>query len=165
MQTPKHNAPLRFLLPMLLTLVLVMTGAYGLLKLLAGAKPLQNPQHEFHITLTPAPFDTPTPIPTATPDAPAARPILIPDGTMTVGAYVKVSGTNGLGLRIRNAAGTAGTLQFLAMDEEIFKLIAGPVSTDGYTWWQVEAPYDKSRNGWAAESFLQPLNLTAKPGG
>lgn len=84
---------------------------------------------------------------------------------MTVGAYVKVSGTNGLGLRIRNAAGTAGTLQFLAMDEEIFKLIAGPVSTDGYTWWQVEAPYDKSRNGWAAESFLQPLNLTAKPGG
>jgi beta-xylosidase len=31
----------------------------------------------------------------------------------------------------------------------------GPVELDGYTWWQLIAPYDERRAGWAAAAFLE----------
>jgi exonuclease III len=43
------------------------------------------------------------------------------------------------------------------MDAEAFLVIGGPVEQDGYTWWQLEAPYDKNRTGWSADAFLSPL--------
>ncbi len=107
------------------------------------------------LTIIPAPTKTqvitvPTTSNTSTPEPTAT---LIPN-TIGVGAYIKVTGTEGVGLRIRSAAGTTSEVLFLAMDEEVFLIIGGPVEKDDYTWWQLEAPYDKTRTGWCAEPFI-----------
>jgi hypothetical protein len=46
------------------------------------------------------------------------------------------------------------------MDDEAFKIIDGPIAKDGYTWWHCEALLDKTRSGWAAEDYLQVLELS-----
>jgi hypothetical protein len=51
-------------------------------------------------------------------------------------------------------------VNFLAMDDEAFKIIDGPIAKDGYTWWHCEALLDKTRSGWAAEDYLQVLELS-----
>lgn len=117
----------------------------------------------FNITLNPAPTPTeifilPTDLPTPTSDA----PVILPSGAVGVGVYIKVTGTSGLGLNIRADAGRGSTVQFLAMDEEVFKVIGGPVVADGYTWWQLEAPYEAGRTGWAAETYLQILDISTQ---
>ncbi len=60
---------------------------------------------------------------------------------------------------MRAAAGTNAEINFLAMDDEVFKVVGGPEVSDGYTWWQLEAPLDQNRSGWAAEDFLMVFNL------
>lgn len=112
------------------------------------------------VTILPAPTETPiTIIPTSifTPTpAPALGP---PPGIMGIGAYAKVSNTGGAGLRIRQSATTDSLTQFIAMDEEVFEIIGGPVEKNAFTWWQLEAPYDKTRLGWAAEEYLTIIIL------
>jgi hypothetical protein len=71
-----------------------------------------------------------------------------------VGDYVQISGTEGVGLRIRQEAGINGTPLFLGMESEVFKVKDGPKEMDGYNWWFIEAPYDSGRSGWAAAQFL-----------
>ena len=120
----------------------------------------------YQVTLIPAPTHTPTAylpteVPTATPSV-----SILPEGVLGIGAYVKVTGTQGLGLRMRADAGTDAAINFLAMDEEVFKVIGGPLVNGDYTWWQLEAPYDATRAGWAAETFLEVIVLatpTAQP--
>lgn len=55
------------------------------------------------LTMIPAPTHTPGVTPTPTPD-PFATPTLSPD-SVAVGAYVQITGTEGQGLRIRQAPG------------------------------------------------------------
>lgn len=112
------------------------------------------------LTILPAPTETPiTIIPTSI-FTPTPTPELgPPPGIMGIGAYAKVSNTGGAGLRIRQSATTDSLTQFIAMDEEVFKIIGGPVDSNGFTWWQLEANYDKNRTGWAAEEYLTLINL------
>ncbi len=107
------------------------------------------------LTMIPAPTHTPTPPPTLAPESATqtAAPLL-PPGTIGVGTYVKVAGTGGAGLRMRAEPGTDAEIHFMAMDEEVFLVIGGPVEKDGYVWWQLKASYDANRTGWSAESFL-----------
>jgi hypothetical protein len=103
-------------------------------------------------TLTPKVIDpTQTPIPTPT------SIFFLPEGVIGVGIYVQVTGTGGSGLRMRGDPGLAGRVNFSAMDSEVFLVIDGPVTTDGYVWWHLEAPYDQNRNGWSAADFLTPI--------
>ena len=74
---------------------------------------------------------------------------------LAVGAYVQIIGTEGVGLNIRSAPGVNNSLNFVGMEKEVFLIINGPVETDGYIWWQLEAPYDENRNGWAVSEFIQ----------
>jgi hypothetical protein len=37
-------------------------------------------------------------------------------------------------------------------------VVGGPVELDGYVWWQLNAPYDESRQGWAAQDYLNIIN-------
>jgi hypothetical protein len=116
---------------------------------------------QFLVTLLPAPTETPTLVPTSILVTPTQSDVsILPPGVIAVGRYVKVIGTQGLGLRMRAEAGTSGEVNFLAMDDEAFKVIDGPIAKDGYTWWQCEALLDKTRSGWAAEDFLQVLELS-----
>ena len=103
-------------------------------------------------TLTPIVVDptrTPTPTPTSI--------FFLPEGVIGVGIYVQVTGTGGAGLRMRGEPGLDGPINFSAMDSEVFLVIEGPVDADGYTWWHLEAPYDRNRNGWSAAEFLSPI--------
>jgi hypothetical protein len=106
----------------------------------------------YGMTVLPAKTFTPTSteqfeLPSATPTAPFV------DG-LRPGMYVQIIGTGGSGLRIRASAGLSSTVKFFGLDDEVFFVKDGPVEQDGYTWWLLVAPYDESRNGWAASDFL-----------
>lgn len=116
---------------------------------------------QYNLTIIPAPTQTNTPaVPAPLPTPTAGVPVILPDGVIGMNAYVKVTGTQGLGLRMRANAGISTEINFLAMDDEVFKVIGGPEVTDGYTWWQLEAPLDSKRVGWAAENYLMVFNVS-----
>lgn len=76
---------------------------------------------------------------------------------IAVGFFIKIAGTEGVGLRIRREPGTSTEVVFLANESEVFTVVGGPVEKDGILWWQLTAPYDNSRSGWAAADFLVAL--------
>jgi hypothetical protein len=73
---------------------------------------------------------------------------------ITLGAYVQIDGTSGVGLNIHDAAGKSSDVGFIAAESEVFKVIGGPVEKDGIVWWQLATPYDETRQGWAAADYL-----------
>jgi hypothetical protein len=74
------------------------------------------------------------------------------------GLYIQITGTDGAGLNIRSNPGTSSEALFVANESEVFRVVGGPTDLDGYVWWQLTAPYDKSRQGWAAEKYLHIIN-------
>lgn len=109
------------------------------------------------LTVIPAPTSTPNVTPTFTPDPLIfGTPTLAPD-VIGVGGFVQITGTDGEGLRLRSDAGLSGTSVFLGYDEEVFEVQDGPRDLDGYIWWYLVAPYDKTRSGWAAADFLEAI--------
>jgi hypothetical protein len=108
------------------------------------------------ITMIPAPTLTPViVIPTSDqPTVTSTSQVPVPTGGIAVGMYVKITGTNGNGLNLRTAPGTASPIRFLGMDDEVFQVKDGPKQTDNLVWWFLQAPYDSTRNGWAAANYL-----------
>lgn len=88
---------------------------------------------------------TPTPTPQA---------IATDQNGIGAGVYVQITGTGGAGLRIREGAGKSYNTSFLANESEVFKVIGGPVTADDIVWYQLVAPYDESRQGWASAEYL-----------
>jgi hypothetical protein len=76
---------------------------------------------------------------------------------ISVQRYVKIEGTGGLGLRIRNEPGIDSEVQFIANESEVFIVIGGPEEKDGIIWWQLSTPYDETRNGWASSDYLSAV--------
>jgi hypothetical protein len=153
--------PLSVLAAVIVAGLLLLLGYVLILMVGKENTPGKQPQPSQAITIIPAPTETkivivPTSGATATPEA----PVLLPSGVIGVGVYVKVGRTEGIGLRMRAEASTSADVRFIAMDEEVFKVIGGPVQSDNYTWWQIEAPYDKNRSGWSVDSFLDVVDLT-----
>jgi hypothetical protein len=108
------------------------------------------------VIVIPAPTVT-LPLPTPTPESSTPTPVIPPPppaGVLAVGAYVQISGTGGNGLRVRADPGLQGEVRFLAVEAEVFRVTDGPQDADGYTWWYLVAPADKTRQGWAASNFL-----------
>jgi hypothetical protein len=108
------------------------------------------------ITLIPAPSLTPV-ILSPTADHPSTTPtsqVPVPTGGIAVGMYVKITGTNGNGLNLRTEPGTGSPIRFLGMDDEVFQVKDGPKQVDNLIWWYLQAPYDSTRNGWAAANYL-----------
>jgi hypothetical protein len=108
-----------------------------------------------YFTVYPPPTYTPvpptltiTPFYTATP----ALPTVIP-GTIGVGAMVEATED---GLRLRYEPSLSGKILNQASSHELFIVIVGPRQADGYTWWLLQGVYDKSRQGWAVDSYLKP---------
>ena len=79
---------------------------------------------------------------------------------ISVGSYVKISGTEGVGLRIRRTPGTDTEVIFLANESELFIVAGGPQEQDGIWWWQLTTPYDDTRSGWASGDFLEFVENT-----
>ena len=103
------------------------------------------------LTVIAAPTSTSSAPPTATIDPFA--PTAVSTG-IVIGNYVQITGTNGEGLRIRSDPGLDGEFKFLGYDSEVFIVQEGPRELDGFVWWYLVAPYDETRNGWAAADFL-----------
>lgn len=87
---------------------------------------------------------------------PTEEPLIEKDG-ISVGAYVQIVNTDGMGLRIRSGPGTDYPPRFLGMDVEGFEVKDGPKEADGFTWWYLVSPYDVTRSGWAASAFLSVI--------
>jgi len=135
---------------------LLFTGL--LLLITAGAIGLTSPRQNSPVGFTLADL-TVIAIPTSTSSAPPTPTIdpFAPTPTapgLAIGNYVQITGTEGQGLRIRATPGLNGEFVFLGYDSEVFVIQDGPQSVDGYVWWYLVAPYDESRNGWAAADFL-----------
>jgi len=112
------------------------------------------------LTIIPAPTETPmipTPLP-ATPATASDLPSAPGAGVLYVGAYVQISGTGGEGLRIRQGPGLSYEQRYLGMEAEVFKIVGGPQEADGYTWWQLVAPYDDTISGWAVSNYLDAVD-------
>lgn len=71
-----------------------------------------------------------------------------------IGSYVQIAGTDGEGLRFRADSSITADVLFIAMDSEAFLVQKGPTKADGYDWYYLTAPYDKSRAGWAASEYF-----------
>ena len=95
-----------------------------------GAKHPQPP------IATAAPTITPTPSPRLTP-----------------GALVRVSGTEGLGLRVRSEARISAPMLYKAREGDTFRVADGPVFQDEIDWWRVCSLRDGAC-GWTAGEFL-----------
>ncbi len=144
----------------LVTTFILLFGmvAVGLVALFLGKEPLLSASVTPHVTKIAAPTFTPQPTDqTSNPSRTPTTGIFLPDGVIGVGAYVQVIGTEGAGLRMRSEPGLNNEVNFTALDSEVFLVIEGPVEADGYTWWRLEAPYDKTRSGWSVNDFLSPI--------
>lgn len=105
--------------------------------------------------LTPTPTSTPTP--QATPTVTVEAPLPPSDGEISIGGFIEIFGTEGDGLRIRSQPGTDSEVLFLGLESEVFQVIDGPQSIDGYVWWQVQAPYDETVQGWGASNYMRVI--------
>jgi len=85
---------------------------------------------------------------------PTSSNTCLDNSEVSIGLFVQITGTGGVGLRMRLAPGTENTPQFIAMENEVFEVKDGPVFANDFTWWLLAAPYDKSRQGWAAGQYL-----------
>lgn len=140
----------------------VILGAFllaGLLLLITAVSiGLTSARQNSGVGFTPAEI-TVIAAPTSTSSAPATAtidpfaPTPAPTG-IALGNYVQISGTEGEGLRIRSEPGLNGEFEFLGYDSEVFIIKDGPRQADGFIWWYLVAPYDETRNGWAAADFL-----------
>ena len=100
------------------------------------------------------PYSTPTLVPSPTVSVVSIETPGVTIEGMSVGTVVQIVDTGGLGLRLRANPGTGGAVQFVGQELELFTVVNGPVEQDGYVWWYLESPYDASRSGWAAASYL-----------
>lgn len=111
------------------------------------------------LTVIPFPTETATPLPTATAEStavPTATPTPPPAvGAFSPGQLVQIQGTQGDGLRLRSSPGLNGEIRFLGLENEVFEVQDGPQQVDGYTWWFLVNPYDKSKRGWGVANYIR----------
>lgn len=133
----------------------LLTAAAFLLLSAARPAPTVAAPPAAQFAITPAPTSTPpgqlpTPTETPQPDTPPAPP----PGTLSLGAYVQIANTGGLGLNLRATPGLKAGVQYLGLDSEVFEVRDGPVEADGFQWWYLVGFSDNSRNGWAVANYL-----------
>lgn len=80
-------------------------------------------------------------------------------GAVSAGTFVRVSGTEGLGLRFRLGPGPDYATVRIVDDGEVLLVQGDPQTSRGRTWWRLQ---DSVGNfGWAIDEFLDP---TTPPG-
>jgi hypothetical protein len=156
----KPSSPFRFITPWTvlgtLAVLVILLAIWGLImRGIASAQTLPE-EPTAVVQVIPPPTSTSPSIatlpPTATPKPEFSTPV--PNSQIKIGDYVQISNTGGDGLRIRSGPGTSNPPLFLGMESEVFKVTDGPKESDGYIWWDLAAPYDNTRAGWAASNFL-----------
>lgn len=150
--------------------LIIVTIAFGVVLLLAFVGLLtltrnRSPQNNNSTAVfTFVRFPTPTMQESATLPAPQEEPSPTsvppsPQGDITLGGYVEVSGTGGDGLRLRSEPGVNSDVRILAAEKEVFQVQDGPAEIDGYVWWYLVGLADANRRGWAVSNYL--IEITA----
>ncbi len=104
------------------------------------------------VTLEPAQI-APNSLPTFALEGPTLFPVVLSPTPLTIslGATVVVNADS---LNVRAGAGTDQELVFMAPLGTTFRVIEGPLSATGFTWWRVQNPDNPSETGWTAAQFL-----------
>lgn len=139
-------------------------GAVVLLALVLATRPAELPQATASaVVITAAPANTSDVAtatlqspPTAAPEAGSPTPPPPPPGVVGVGAYVQVVGTGDAGfLNLRSEPNIESPVNYLAIENEVFQVQAGPTSASGFDWWYLVDPATNTRFGWAVQNYLQ----------
>ena len=148
-------------LPLIITLfltIIILISIFIFLIFLPRTKPAE--QSNAMMTIIPASTSTPviglTIVPTPTEDLNQQSNNAY---KFSIGEYVQIAGTSGEGLSLRSGPSRTFSINFVGLDSEVFKIVDGPVEADGYVWWYMEAPYDKNRNGWSVDEYLQIVTV------
>lgn len=138
----------------ILTASLLLAGSFLMVGQLTPSN-LEEYHGEAVLTVIPVPTFTPTPLPTQS-EFPNITPTIDPVMGIYVGGYVQILGTEGEGLRLREEPSLNGEIIHLGLEGEIYLVRGGPEERDGYLWWELEAPLNESRQGWAVSNYLEP---------
>ncbi|MDH4207621.1 MAG: SH3 domain-containing protein [Anaerolineae bacterium] len=84
-----------------------------------------------------------------------AEPVMV-----SVGSFVKVIDTEGIGLRMRAGPSLEHPTVATLHEGDTLQVIAGPESADGFTWWQLRA---EEAIGWCASDWLRPVDADGNP--
>ncbi len=137
-----------------LLLMLLVCGLGGLY-LFGGGPALSGPTPT-PIIWTPTPLPTPavspTPVPTETEEP---TPTISPE--ISIGRYVRVSGTGGYGLSLRSGPGENYTRMDVALEGEVFIVVDGPTVSGGAEWWKIRDWENAEREWWAVGNYLEPV--------
>jgi len=109
-------------------------------------------------TPSPTPSVSPTPAATETPqdEEPGSATPTAP-ANITIGGYVKVSGTGGYGLSLREGPGANAARMDVAAEDEVFIVVEGPETAGGSPWWRLRDPENEERVWWAVGNYLEPV--------
>jgi len=138
---------LGFVAVLLALLVCGLWGVYLLRGRLSTSGPTPTP-----IIWTPTPAPSPTPLPTETGEP---TPTVSPD--IAIGRYVRVTGTSGYGLSLRDGPGENYARMDVALEGEVFIVVDGPTVIAGSEWWKVRDLDEEEREWWAVGNFLEPV--------
>lgn len=142
-----------FLGVVVVLMVLAMCGLWALYALRgqwAVSGPTPTP-----IIWTPTPRPTPSASPTPTPGETETVPTVSPD--IAIGRYVRVTGTEGTGLSLREGPGANYPRTDVALDGELFIVVEGPTVAGETQWWRIRDPDNEERFWWAAGNYLEPV--------
>jgi hypothetical protein len=134
-----------------LTLACLLTCASLAIFGLGRARQPARNQSTAIVTVIAAPTFTPG---EATATATPGEVGTTPSGAIAKGVRVKVSGTAGNGLRLRDQPSLNGKVLLLGNETEVFQVEDGPVVMDGYTWWYLVSPFEPERKGWGVADYL-----------
>lgn len=148
-------------LPLIIGFVITILVLFAVFIFLIFLPNKQNQDQKIAlITIIPAPTSTPvvglTIVPTPTLEL---TETVVNNYKFRIGEFVQITGTSGEGLRLRSEPGRSFSVNFIGLDAEVFEVIDGPVEADGFIWWYLEAPYDKTRNGWSVDEYLQKVTV------
>lgn len=93
---------------------------------------------------------------TLAPTEASSTPPPPPPGEVSLGAYVQVVGTGDAGfLNLRAEASIDSPVNYLAIENEVLQVQAGPTNANGFVWWYLVDPATNSRFGWAVQNYLK----------
>jgi hypothetical protein len=140
-----------------------VVASLTLLALVVVTRPAELPQATASaVVITAAPVNTEVATPTlqspatSAPSDATATPPPPPPGVVGVGAYVQVVGTGDAGfLNLRSEPNINSPVNYLAIENEVFQVQAGPTNADGFDWWYLVDPATNTKFGWAVQNYLQ----------
>ena len=112
------------------------------------------------IIWTPTPVPIPTAGPTPPPPPPAEETETVPTASpdIAIGRYVRVVGTEDVGLSLRSGPGANYQRMDVALEGEVFIVVEGPTVTAGSEWWKIRDPKNQKRDWWAIGNYLEPVD-------